>query len=85
MRLYFFYHAVRQLKNDGNHFRVLDENQTSVLRMGMRARRVAIIHACDGSCTVDLQRRKVRHGRDMRDGGSVEIVARFDGYPPHLG
>ena len=76
--------VVRQLTQNGDIFTV-DSNSTSVLKMGERVSRIAVIHACDNTCAVHVDRQEVCHGREMCAGGPVEVVPRFDGYPPHLG
>lgn len=57
----------------------------SCIHLDSTVRRVGLVHSCDGSCKVDLQRVSISHSLCLLSGGSYKVLDKEHGYPPHMG
>ena len=55
-----------------------------LLQLTNCVRRVACVHVCDTRCSYNEEKREMVHSLDATDGGVVCVLAREDGYPPHI-
>ena len=60
-------------------------NEVVILLFRRRVRRVAVMHACDEECKVQVSAGTVGHSATLLRGGVYRVVTRERGYPPHLG
>ena len=60
-------------------------NEVVILLLRRRVRRVAVMHACDEECMVQVSAGTVGNSAMLLRGGVYRVVTRERGYPPHLG